>query len=60
MGIPPSPPIINLFGVKREYPFGVSSFLVKREDVVGSDSNVIYNYRAMIRGRSRLTLSQLS
>ena len=54
MGIPPSPPIINVLRVKREYPFGVSSFLVKREDVVGSDSNVIYNYRAMIRGRSRV------
>ena len=54
MGIPPSPPIINVLRVKREYPFRVSSFLVKREDVVGSDSNVIYNYRAMIRGRSQV------
>lgn len=52
--IPPSPPIINVLRVKREYPFRVSSFLVKREDVVGSDSNVIYNYRAMIRGRSQV------
>lgn len=54
MGIPPSPPIANIFGVKRECPFGASSFPTKREDVVWSDSNWIYSYLAMIGGRSRV------